>query len=365
MVEYESLEEFEKILDQKVIHKVAVQSLDFSSLEEKISAIKFEECLFLGCDMSPHLLDHLKTDNYIFPKLKVPYNIYPNGLYSKESLYTHYDRNNPSSYQLTLDKIVYDHFIKTGIEAKSIHETLARWLHDHSITDAVYDFLDDYDDRKVVAMMGGHSLSRADRDYTKVALISKHLTEQGYLMISGGGPGAMEATHVGTWFAGMSDQRMKNGIKILKTAPSYKDKNWLSTAFEVIEKYKVGPFRSLGIPTWLYGHEPPTPFATHIAKYFANSVREEGLLAVAKGGIIFAPGSAGTMQEIFQEVAQNHYESFGKASPMVFMNKKYWTKERPVFPVILGMQESGALNNLDLGLYNREEEIIQHIKESN
>ena len=24
---------------------------------------------------------------------------------------------------------------------------------------------------------------------------------------------------------------------------------------------------SLGIPTWLYGHEPPNPFATKIAKY--------------------------------------------------------------------------------------------------
>jgi predicted Rossmann-fold nucleotide-binding protein len=66
----------------------------------------------------------------------------------------------------------------------------------------------------------------------------------------------------------------------------------------------------------------PTPFATHIAKYFANSVREEGLLAIAKGGVIFTPGSAGTMQEIFQDLAQNHYQSFGVSSPMVFMDKK-------------------------------------------
>lgn len=361
MKEYESLEDLKKILNQKSISKIAVQSLDFTSIEAELLQVEFHECLFLGCDMSHDIVDHLKTDNYIFPKLNVPYDIYPNRLYGLDNLYNGYDKNLPDTYEKTLDKVVYDHFTETGTEPESIHETLARWLHDHSISDAIYDFLADYDPRKVIAMMGGHSLSRADRDYTKVALISKHLTEMGYLMISGGGPGAMEATHVGAWFAGMSDQRMKNGIKILKKAPSYKDKDWLPTAFEVITKYKVGKYKSLGIPTWLYGHEPPTPFATHIGKYFANSVREEGLLAVAKGGIIFAPGSAGTMQEIFQEVAQNHYETFGKASPMVFMNKKYWTKDRPVYPVIQGMKDAGVLNNLDLGLYNREEDIISHI----
>jgi hypothetical protein len=29
------------------------------------------------------------------------------------------------------------------------------------------------------------------------------------------------------------------------------------------------------------------------AKYFANSVREDGLLTVATGGVVYTPGSAG------------------------------------------------------------------------
>ena len=41
-----------------------------------------------------------------------------------------------------------------------------------------------------------------------------------------------------------------------------------------------------------------------------------GLLAIAKHGVIYAPGSAGTIQEIFQDAAQNHYSSFGPPSPM-------------------------------------------------
>ncbi|NOZ33687.1 MAG: hypothetical protein GXO80_00120 [Chlorobi bacterium] len=275
---------------------------------------------------------HIEEENYIFPKLNVPYNIYPNRLYDKNDLYGEYELGKPETYELTFDKIVYKHFIETGKETDSIKETLARRLHDHSITDALYDFLSKYDEKKVVAIMGGHSLARNTEDYKMVVELSKELTENGYLMTSGGGPGAMEATHVGAWFAGRNSDDLKNAFDILDTAPVYKDKLWMDTAIQIIDKFpNNNKYESLGIPTWLYGHEPPTPFATKIAKYFANSVREDGLLTIAKGGIIFSPGSAGTIQEIFQEITQNHYLSFGYASPMIFMNKKFWTEETPRF----------------------------------
>ena len=91
---------------------------------------------------------------------------------------------------------------------------------------------------------------------------------------------------------------------------------------------------SLGVPTWHYGHEPPNVFAGEIAKYFANSIREDGLLAIALAGVVFAPGSAGTIQEVFQDAAQNHYESFGIVSPMVFLDEVYWTERKPVYPLL-------------------------------
>jgi predicted Rossmann-fold nucleotide-binding protein len=158
------------------------------------------------------------------------------------------------------------------------------------------------------------------------------------LATSGGGPGAMEATHLGAWFAERTDDELEDAIKMLGVAPLYKPQHeWLDAAFQVVEKYPVASEEkcmSLGIPTWLYGHEPPSCFALRIAKYFANSVREEGLLAIATGGVVFAPGSAGTIQEIFQDAAQNHYKSFGIASPMVFLGKEYWEIEKPVYPLI-------------------------------
>ena len=53
---------------------------------------------------------------------------------------------------------------------------------------------------------------------------------------------------------------------------------------------------------------------------FSNSEREDGLLAVAKAGIVFVPGGPGTLQEVFQDAAQNAYETYGRSSPMVFLD---------------------------------------------
>ncbi len=91
---------------------------------------------------------------------------------------------------------------------------------------------------------------------------------------------------------------------------------------------------SVGIPTWLYGHEPATPFATEHAKYFENSIREEGLLTLAIYGAIYAPGSSGTLQEIFEDANQNFYVPPNEGmSPMVFLDiDGYWTAQFPGHP---------------------------------
>jgi hypothetical protein len=155
----------------------------------------------------------------------------------------------------------------------------------------------------------------------------------------------MEATHLGVWLAARPDDALDEAIGMLSPRPSgaapgeeYADPDWLDRAFAVRRRWPApsGPdrYESIGIPTWMYGHEPPNAFATRIAKYFANSVREEGLLAVATHGVVFAPGSAGTIQEIFQDAAQNHYASFGPASPMILLGVDHWTRRHPVWAVL-------------------------------
>ena len=360
--EIESKDELRALLaSNSVIGQVAFQNIDLSAVPRD-GSVRFDDCIFMGCVIPEALYVSYCTECHIFPQMDVPFNMFPAQLYSSADLYGGYKVGNPESYAACLDSRVYRHYIKMGKEAGSIKETLARRLHDHSITDALYGFLESYQSTRVVAIMGGHSLQRNDAMFTTVARLSKRLTEDGYLMISGGGPGAMEATHVGAWFAGQDEEVMLSGIELLSKAPGYKDALWLDMAFEVQSLYPCSDFESVGIPTWLYGHEPPTPFATRIAKYFANSVREDGLLAIAKGGVIFSPGSAGTIQEIFQDATQNHYLSFGIASPMVFLDSHYWTVERPVYPLLKSMDDDGKYQNMILSLHDKEQDVIAEIK---
>lgn len=361
------MQQFEQLSDlllfirnRNVVEKIAVQALDLSSIENEILCTGFSKCIFLGCKMNTYIIDHLLPDNFIFPQLDVPFNSYPNKLYNRKSLYSKFDSRNPSSYAHTYDKIVYDYY-QASLKNLTIKDTLAQRLHDHSITDALTDYLRPIPERKRIAIMGGHQMSRTDDRYRQITELSKALTEKGFLMLSGGGPGAMEATHVGAWFAGKSSSNLDDALQILSQASVFSHPDWLASAFEVIEKYPQPSFESLGIPTWHYGHEYPTPFATHIAKYFENSVREEGLLALAKGGVVFSPGSAGTMQEVFQDLAQNHYKSYGYASPMIFLDRAFWTHARPLYPLIERMQRDGALNNLHIAAYDTNDEIIARL----
>ena len=128
-----------------------------------------------------------------------------------------------------------------------------------------------------------------------------------------------------------------------------------------MRQYPQTKYKSLGIPTWLYGHEPSTPFTTHIAKLFENALREDGLLTIAKGGIVYAPGGAGTMQEIFQDATQNHYLTCGYASPMVFYGREYWTRTMPVYPLLESLLSSQRYKNLLLSITDSVDEVISII----
>ncbi|HWB37152.1 MAG TPA: hypothetical protein VHA75_14135, partial [Rugosimonospora sp.] len=80
----------------------------------------------------------------------------------------------------------------------------------------------------------------------------------------------------------------------------------------------------LSIPTWLYGHEPANLFAARIAKYFSNAIREDTILRLCRGGIVFAAGRAGTVQEVFQAATKTYYGSDGASGPYVFLGSAYW-----------------------------------------
>lgn len=297
----------------------------------------------------------------IIEDINVPFDIYPTSLYTTGTLYEGYVRNKPETYEQCFDQQVYEHFIRKGKRCNESGELMARALHDQAITLAMYDFLSRYDEKCIVGIMGGHGILRTSEEYKQVVFLSKILTELGSLMVSGGGPGAMEAANLGAWIAGFTVEETLEAIEMISVAPSFKDEGWLDTAFSVREKFFQSRYESLGIPTWLYGHEPANVFATQIAKYFTNSIREDEILTIAMGGIIYTPGSAGTMQEVFQDAVQNHYLSFGYSSPMIFMNSNFWTKEMPIYKLFEYLIEEGKYKNLDILLSDSIEEIVKKL----
>ncbi len=343
------------------IRNVAFHAIDFTQMRDVAENHIYSDCLFLGCEMSTRMLELVGKSCSVFPRLNKSFRCFRAELYSAETLYEGYELGNPHSYENTFDQHVYKHYIESGKETTDISETFARAIHDHSISAAMSDFLKNFDERKVVSIMGGHGLRRTDPAYKQIALISKKLTEKGTLMVSGGGPGAMEATHLGAWMAGRTEAELDEAISIMAPWPLFSDEMWFDSVMQVRKRFPHPQYVSLGVPTWLYGHEPSTPLATHIAKYFTNAIREDEILTIAKGGVIYSPGSAGTMQEIFQDAVQNHYLSFGYSSPMVFLNKEFWTDEMPVFPLLEHLVGKNKYKNLLLSICDEPSEVINVI----
>ena len=50
--------------------------------------------------------------------------------------------------------------------------------------------------------------------------------------------------------------------------------------------------------------------------------------------MVFTPGSAGTIGEVFLDATQNHYEVFGAVSPMVFLGRRFFTETLPAVPLL-------------------------------
>ena len=339
-IEIESVDELQAhIASGRSMANVVVQGLDLRDQEALLESTDLQGAVFLGSQLTPQSYATACGQGAVVfrPPVDTPFSPYRNSLYTPDELFDGFDADDPATYDQTLDERVYQYTRRPGI-ADDILQSLACRLHDHAITDALHEAIEGHD---VVAIMGGHSLSRGDLVYHQVAAAAKSLAESGVLLTSGGGPGAMEATHLGAWMAHRADNELQEAVGMLAAAPGFEERErWLATALDVKAAYPRRPdaagrlVDSVGIPTWLYGHEPPTVFATRIAKYFANSVREEGLLAIATSGVVFAPGSAGTIQEIFQDAAQNHYRSYGHPAPMVFLGVDYWTNQKPVYPLL-------------------------------
>lgn len=316
-----------------------VTGLDLRGVSLDWSGTSVRDAVFLGCQLdAPVLLDLVGRGALVFPRLEgLPYEPWRTTLYTPEELFRGFDVSEPCTYCDTPDARIYSHFKRTGGAGEApMLEAFARRLHDHGITEALEALLSRHP--RVVAFMGGHAMRRDDAAYLRVAQMAARLSASGVLVATGGGPGAMEAANLGARFGRAPVERLQKAVQSMASAPLYSDQQWLAAAFRVRDANRdvlADAPETLGVPTFFYGHEPPNVFATHHAKYFANCTREEGLVSLATHGIVFAPGAAGTVQEIFQDACQNHYGTVrGQVAPMALFGERFWREEMPVWPVL-------------------------------
>ena len=270
------------------------QSLNLLNLsEEFLEKVDVTDAYFLGCDLCLDAELRLRTlGANVFSKIKgTLYNPYRTSLYCQKELRADY----VFQKQLSLDQRIYRHFSDNRGQVNLV-EALARRIHDHAVDDALQQYL--MTKRKsgvagIIGIMGGAGKPRTDPSYREVAYLSRALTEQTYLVVSGGGPGMMEAANLGAYFADRPIGELDAAIAEMSRCPVYNPKredrytvsDYLDVAYQVADGFDGA--ESLSISTWSYGEEPTNAFATRVAKYFSNSIREDGLSALCREGVLF------------------------------------------------------------------------------
>ena len=284
-----------------------------------------------------------------------PYDVRPERLYTRDDLMEGWYPG--ADHSVTLDGRIYAYVKAHGGRAPDMDEGLAQRTHDHFIDVALADFLM-HTGRPVVGIMGGSSTLAADPNYRRVVHMTAALAQRGYLVVGGGGLGIMEAANLGAYLADRSDADRDDAVDALAAASPWTTDPapYMGVADNIRDRFAPGG-DSLAIPSWVTAGEPISQFASHIAKYFSNSIREDGMLAVATAGIVFAPGGAGTMQEIFQDAAQNASRTFGR-SPMAFLDTQHYRAETGLYPTL--QRQATRLGFADLlSLSDEPEQILE------
>ena len=334
MIEIESLEELDRTVararaSSRAMSGWQVQDVDLTGREDALADLDPHGALFLGCTMSDALADRLRAGGaLLFPSVPdVPFEPWRAHLYTPAELYAGLEQG----YDHTTDAGIYA-WAKRSAVGDDLRRLLASALHDSSIDDALAEFTRG---RRIVGVMGGHALTRTDPEYTAAAQLAHSLASAGLTVATGGGPGAMEAANLGALLAGEHPAVLDLVVGDVSRVPSFHPDvtAWARAALGAVDGLSDSG-RSLGIPTWHYGHEPPNPFCSAVAKYFRNAIREDVLLEVCRSGIVFLPGAAGTVQEIFQAACTNYYATEDHVVPMVFVGADYWTTTLPAWPLV-------------------------------
>lgn len=157
----------------------------------------------------------------------------------------------------------------------------------------------------------GSARTKADQKYYKYAVaISKRLTEEGYGIITGGGPGIMEAANKGA----KTNEGVSVGLNI-------------DLPFETSHNAYIDPDKNLN------------------HRYFF--VRKVMFVKYAQAFIVL-PGGFGTLDELFEVLTLVQTNKITKV-PIILFGSEYWTGLKDwITSTMLGVENNIAEKDLDL-----------------
>ncbi len=192
----------------------------------------------------------------------------------------------------------------------------------------VSDFTDAFEELDslgpAVSIFGSARIKENDFYYKKTVEIAEKLSKAGYAIITGGGPGTMEAANRGAYNA--------HGVSI-------------GLNIELPHEQKINPYVS-------------TPLSF---KYFFT--RKVTFMKYAVGFVVM-PGGYGTVDELFESLVLKQTNKIG-AFPIVLFGSEFW---KPIIDFLDIMKHKKYINKTDTDIFmvtDDTDEILSYIKSQN
>jgi uncharacterized protein (TIGR00730 family) len=189
-----------------------------------------------------------------------------------------------------------------------------------------FEFITDFKE-KSATIWGGTKVEPSDHYYKEAEKLGMLLAKQGYAVVSGGGPGIMEAANKGAFNAGGDSI----GVNI-----------------ELPEGQRSNKFTNKKI-------------GFHY--FFTRKV----MMSMASSVYVFFPGGFGTLDEFFEMIVLSQTQKFSHKVFIVAVGKDYW---QPLFDWVKKeiYEKRGAIDKEDLEIFkivDSAEEAIEIIKKNN
>ena len=149
---------------------------------------------------------------------------------------------------------------------------------------AGFDFLENFDYDRVVTIYGSTRIKRGSKVYNQAVDLGQLLAQAGITVVTGGGPGIMEAANRGAFKAGG---------------------------------------RSVGINIKLVAQERTNAYVNESIAFNYFFARKLILAHIAQAYVYF-PGGFGTLDEFFEITTLISTNKIEEAMPVVLVGKKYW-----------------------------------------